>query len=144
MQPPVIPMIDPFTRTRFRSDLRLESWYPEGVLDVTMATFMVHYIGFEESIAEEPFHRYADLSKLTAVHLVFKEIAELVAIRRASYDGGEPVKSAIFSPNTPAYGVAHMFAALMEASPIDVRVFRNVGEAAEWLGVPVGALAADP
>lgn len=143
MQPLVNPMIDPFTRTRFRSDLKLETWYPEGVLDVTMATFMVHYVGFEESVADEPFDRYADLSKLTAVHLVFKDIAALVAIRRASYDGGVPVKSAIFSPGTPAYGVAMMFAALMEPSPIDVRVFRKVEEAAEWLGVPVEALAAD-
>ncbi|MES2659107.1 MAG: hypothetical protein V4689_10860 [Verrucomicrobiota bacterium] len=144
MQPPAIPMIDPFTRTRFRTDLRLEAWYPEGLLDVTLATFIIHYVGFEESIADEPFHRYADLSKLTAVHLVFKDIADLVAIRRASYDGREPVKSAIFAPNAPAYGLAHMFAALMEPSPIDVRVFREVAEAAEWLGVRVEALAAEP
>ena len=33
--------------------------------------------------------------------------------------------------------------ALMEPSPIEVRVFRKVEEAAQWLGVPVVALRAE-
>jgi hypothetical protein len=105
-----------------------------------MATFMVHYIGFEEAVAEQPFHRYSDLTRLTAIHLDFKEITELVAMRRASYDDGPPVKSAILATSTSVYGVGRMFAALMEPGPIDVKVFRSVEEAASWLAVPAVAL----
>jgi hypothetical protein len=137
------PVIDPFTRTRFHAELRLETWFPEGVLDVALATFMVHYVGFEESVADHPFNRFSDLTGLTAIHLDFKEISDLVAMRRTSYDDGPPVRSAILATSASAYGVARMFAALMELSPIDVRVFRRVEEAADWLEAPVGKLAKD-
>lgn len=136
-------MLDPDTRTRFHSDLALETWFPIGVLDIFIATFMAHYLAFEESVSEEPFNRFTDLSKLSAIHLDFKDVAKIVALRRASYDG-PPVKSAILAITTPAYGVARMFEALMEPSPIDVKIFRNAGDAAEWLGVPVTALLAEP
>jgi spore maturation protein SpmA len=72
-----------------------------------------------------------------------EDIANIVALRRASYQDRPPVKSAILAVAAPAYGVARMFAALMESSPIEVRVFRTVEEAAHWLGVPVAALRAD-
>ncbi len=133
-------VIDPFTRTCFHSDLQLETWFPEGVLDAHLAAFMVHFIGFEEHVSDEPFNRYADLSKLTAIHLEFLEVAALAAERRASCQDMPPVKSAFLAPDTPAYGIARMFAAFMEPSPIHVRVFRNIEDAAAWLEVPVEAL----
>lgn len=133
-------MIDPFTRTRFRPEHNLETWYPEGVLDGVMARLMVSHLGFEEEVSEKPFHRFSDLSGLTAIRLDFIELVDLAATRRAAYDDGPPVKSAIFAPGKPAYAVAKMFAALMEPSPIDVRVFRTIEDAGEWLGVPVDLL----
>lgn len=136
-------MLDPDTRTCFHSDLALETWFPIGVLDIFIATFMAHYIGFEESVSDKPFNRFTDLSMLSAIHLDLKDVAKIVAIRRASYDDGPPVKSAILAISAPTYGVARMFEALMEPSPIDVKIFRNAGDAAQWLGVPVTALLAD-
>lgn len=137
-------MIDPFTRTRFHPDLRLETWYPEGVLDGAMAAIMMHHIGFEERVADEPFNRFADLTKLTGIRLDFMELADLAAQRRAAAEGRCPVKSAIFATGGPTYGVARMFAALMEPSPIEVQVFRKIEDAAQWLGVPVAALRVEP
>lgn len=136
-------MIDPFTRTRFDSAYQLETWYPVGRLDATMAMSMAKHIGFEESIADEPFNRYGDLSLLTGIHLDFIEVAVFAAERRAAYYEGAPVKSAILAISRAAYAVAHMFAALMERSPIDVRIFRTVEDAAEWLGVPPAVLQAE-
>ena len=121
----------------------LEAWYPVGVLDVAMATFMVHYVGFEEAVADQPFNRFSDPTGLTAIHLEFKEISDLVAMRRSSYENGPPVKSAILATSASAYGIARMFAALMEPSPVDVKVFRSAEDAAGWLEVPVGFLTAD-
>ncbi len=136
-------MTDSISRARFHPDLNLETWFPEGVLDVIVATFMAHYIGFEESVAKQPFDRFTDFTGLTAIQLELEDIANIVALRRASYQDRPPVKSAVLAVEVPAYGVARMFAALMEPSPIEVRVFRTAEEAAHWLGVPVSALRAD-
>lgn len=136
-------MTDPISRARFHPDLNLETWFPDGVLDVLVATFMAHYIGFEESVADKPFNRFTDLTGLTAIRLEMDDIANIVALRRAFYQDRSPVKSAVLAVEAPAYGVARMFAALMEPSPIEVRVFRTVEEAAHWLGVPVKALRAE-
>jgi hypothetical protein len=143
MQPVTVAMTDPISRARFHPDLNLETWFPEGVLDVLVGTFMAHYIGFEEAVASKPFNRFTDFTGLTAIRLEMEDIANIVALRRASYQDRPPVKSAILAVAAPAYGVARMFAALMESSPIEVRVFRTVEEAAHWLGVPVAALRAD-
>jgi hypothetical protein len=137
-------MIDPFTRTRFHSSHQLETWYPVGILEGVMAKRMANYIGFEEDIADDPFNRYADLSLLTAIHLDFIELMDLAATRRAAYHGGPPVKSAVLAISKPAYGVAHMFAAMMELSEIDVQVFRTAEDAARWLDVPVETLQVEP
>jgi hypothetical protein len=137
-------MNDPVSRARFHPDMNLETWFPEGVLDVLVGTFMAHYIGFEEAVAEKPFNRFTDLTGLTAIRLEMEDIANIVALRRASYQDRPPVKSAVLAVEAPAYGVARMFAALMEPSPIEVRVFRTAEEAAHWLGVPVATLRADP
>jgi hypothetical protein len=135
-------MSGPISRTRFHPEFNLETWFPDGVLDVLVATFMAHYIGFEEAVAEKPFDRYTDLTKLTAIRLDMDDIAKIVALRRAFYQDKPPVKSAVLAVDAPAYGVARMFAALMESSPLDVRVFRNAKDAADWLGVPVAVLRA--
>lgn len=136
-------MTDPISRARFHPELNLETWFPEGTLDVLVATFMAYYIGFEESVANRPFDRFTDFTGLTAIQLEMEDIANIVALRRASYQDRPPVKSAVLAVEAPAYSVARMFAALMEPSPIEVRVFRTVEEAAHWLGVPVTALRAD-
>jgi len=136
-------MIDPFTRTKYHPDLKLETWYPKGVLDHALAILMVRYIEFEERINEDAFNRFADLSKITAIHLDFMELADLASERREASSDLPPVKSAFLATSAPEYGAAKMFAALMEPSPIDVQVFRKLDDAARWLGVPAEALRAE-
>jgi hypothetical protein len=138
-----VPTFDPVTRTRFHPGLRLETWHPQGMLDIVLATTIAHYIGFEEAVADEPFNRFSDLSGLWAIRLDFQEIADLVALRRDSYKGGAAVKSAVLATSPAAYGAATMFAAMMESSPIEVWVFQNATPAADWLGVPEEALRVD-
>ena len=137
-------MIDPFTQTRFHPDLKLDTWYPEGVLDGAMAAFMMRYVGFQERTLDEPFNRFADLTKITGIRLDFIQLADVAAERREAYAGRPPVKSAFLATSAEAYGFARMFGTLLEGSPIEVRVFRKVEDVAQWLGVPVEALRAEP
>jgi hypothetical protein len=131
------------TTTHFHPQLSLQTWYPEGVLDGATVLLIVNYVGHLERTNDEPFHRYSDLSKVTAVQLDFVELTQLASARRDAAAGRPPVKSAFLGVNLAAYGIARMFATLMESSSIDVRVFRKIEDAAQWLGVPVEVLRAD-
>jgi hypothetical protein len=133
-------MLDPFTQSRFLPDHKLITWYPTGVLDLEMASMIIHFIGFQEKILDDPFDRFADWSRLTDVQLNFVEVTDCATLRREAYADGPPVRSAFFATNPVAFGIARMFATLMEPSPIDVQVFCQIEAAAEWLQVPVVAL----
>jgi hypothetical protein len=50
------------------------------------------------------------------------------------------VKRAIVAPNDLEFGMARMFGVFVERFGQQVRVFRSIEEACEWLGVPVSAL----
>jgi len=136
-------MIDPLANTKYHPDLKLQTWFPDGVLDNAMAAQVLSYVAFEEKILDEPFNRFADLSKLSRVDLDFMDVADVASERLKAYGAGAPVKSAFLADTMAAYAIAKMFAALMEESPIQVRVFRQVDSAARWLEVPVEALRAD-
>jgi hypothetical protein len=134
-------MIDPITRIRFQSEYELETWFPVGVLDGLMMALIVSYVGFEERVRTEPFHRYADLSRLEGIELDFHDIVAIAAERCEASSKIAPVKSAIFADTKHAHEVGSLFAQLMEPSPITVRVFRTVEECAQWMEVPVSALS---
>jgi hypothetical protein len=135
-------MLDPLSRTRYYPDLHLEIWRPRGELDYALTAQIVSYIGFQERIRDELFNRFTDLSEITDIRLNFDEVLKLADERCAAYAGRPPVKSAFLSPNAVGFGVARMFATLMDQSPIQVNVFRELDSAAQWLGVPVEVLSA--
>jgi hypothetical protein len=96
-------MIDPFTRTRFNPDLKLETWFPEGVLDDSIMAFMMSFVGFDERVIDRPFNRFVDMSKLTAIDLDFMKMADLAAKRCEAYKDQPPVKTALLTVSAPAY-----------------------------------------
>jgi hypothetical protein len=136
-------MIDPIANTRYHPNLKLQTWFPRGVLNNAMAAQIVSYIAFEEKILEEPFNRFADLSSLSRVDLDFMEVTDIAMERIKTYGDGAPVKSAFLAGPMAAYAIAMMFAALMDRSPIKVGVFRQIESAARWLDVPVDSLLAN-
>jgi hypothetical protein len=134
------PMLNPFTRTCYHDDRQLITWYPDGVLDFELAAMMVQFMAFQERVIDQPFDRFADWSKVFNIQLNFRDVSDFAAERRAAYGAGPPVKSAFLATNPAAYGIARMFSTLMDPSPIEVRVFRELDPAAEWLEVPADIL----
>src|SRR4051812_19380167 len=55
----------------FHRDLNLWVWQPRGILDEPHVERLVDLIDQLEKESEEPFNRYADLSKLDAVNVSF-------------------------------------------------------------------------
>jgi len=92
---------------------------------------------FQERVLDEPFNRFADWSMISEVHLNLEQINDFAAIRRKTYGNGPAVQSALFAPTFAARVVAQMFAELMKQSPVDVQVFSELSDAAQWLGVPI-------
>ena len=132
-------MLDPFTKSKYLPEYKLILWRPSGVLDFAKASMILELARFQEKILDEPFDRFIDWSQLTDVHLNFQQVENLAIHRRLDYEGPR-VKSAFFATSPVAYGIARMFAALMEPSPIDVRTFRQIEQPGEWLRVPVNVL----
>jgi hypothetical protein len=133
-------MHDPVTQFKFLHEHKLATWSPSGVLNFGVASMIIDAVSFHERTLDEEFHRFIDWSKLTDVRLNFVEVEHIATLRRLAYSDGPSVKSAFFAPNSVAFGIARMFATLMEPSPIDVRVFREIELAAAWLEVPVAVL----
>ena len=125
---------------QIHASVHLVSWHPTGRLDAALADEILRFIEVEEATAAEPFHRFADLSGLDAIHLSSAELEGMAARRIGSYHG-PPVKSAILALNPLAFGVAQMYERLMRRSPIEVRVFCRLTSAAIWLKISTEVLA---
>jgi hypothetical protein len=123
-----------FPYTQYYPEARLVTWHPRGVLDDELADRIVEFTDSEERIADAPFNRYTDFNGLIEIRLKFGHAFQIAEHRRTLYTG-ETVKSAFVSDWVIGLGMARMYAALMEGSPIEVRAFRSRSDAAAWLGV---------
>ena len=59
-----------------------------------------------------------------------------------SYAGKAPVKSALLATDSAMLHYAKLHKLMTEGSPIHVKVFKDRGEAAAWLGLPIERLMA--
>jgi hypothetical protein len=89
----------------------------------------------EEFIMDQPFDRYTDFTRLSAIRLKVGHAFQIAQRRRTGYAGAKPVRSAFYSDTVVGFGIARLYEALMEGGPILVRAFHSRAEAAEWLGV---------
>jgi len=90
----------------------------------------------------EPFNRFSDTLGADEVELNFKYVIQVSLCRRLSYAGHPPVKSAILATDSTIIHYGRLHAVLTQGSPINVRVFKDRQETAEWLNVPIERLMA--
>jgi hypothetical protein len=124
----------------FRKELSLFLWKPHGILDQALVNEIIAFIETAEKRTSKPFNRFTDMSALDMVDLNFKFVFHIALGRRISAAPKPAVKSAFYvtSPATEHYVKLH--AMLTDYSPLDVSLFTDRAAAAEWLGVPEGAL----
>ena len=87
-----------------------------------------------------PFKRFVDLSQLTAVAVRTRQLFEFARKRAEQFAGVEPVRAALFCDDWVGFGIARLYESLTENAPIEVRAFRDLGKAAEWVAIPVDVL----
>ena len=127
----------------FYEDIRLIVWRPRGLLNREAVSKIITIIGELETTLEEPFNRFSDTVGAHEVDLNFEYIIHVSLYRRAFYAGRPPIKSAILATDATAIHYGQVHALLTQGSPINVRVFHDRKEAAQWLGVPIAVLLAD-
>ena len=128
----------------FHQDIRLLIYRPRGLIDETAINNTISVIEELEAAIQEPFNRFSDTSETHEVEFNFRYVIHVSIHRRLSHKGRAPVKSAILATDSTLVHYARLLAVLTQGSSIQVRVFQNRKEAAQWLGVPVELLAEKP
>jgi hypothetical protein len=128
----------------FHEDIRLLIYRPRGSIDEAAINKIISVIEDIEANTQEPFNRFSDTSETHEVELNFRYVIHVSLYRRLSHAGRPPVKSAILATDSTLVHYARLLALLTQGSSIKVRVFQDRKEAAQWLGVPIELLAAEP
>ncbi len=103
---------------------------------------IVSLIGELEFTLKKPFNRFLDTVAADAVDLNLEYIRRVSLYRRGFYGNRPAIKTAILATDSALANYGRLHASLTQGSPINVRVFQDRKEAAQWLGVPLGMLAA--
>jgi hypothetical protein len=124
----------------FYKDIGLLVHRPHGSLNKAAVSRIVALVGELEYSLQEPFNRFFDTVETDEVDLNFEYMIRISLYRRCVYAGRPPIKSAILATDSTITHYARLHAVLTQGSPINVRVFDNRKEAAQWLGVPIELL----
>jgi hypothetical protein len=126
----------------FYEDIRLIVWRPHGLVNKAAVNKIISVLGELETAFKEPFNRFSDTVAADAVDLNFEYIISVSLYRRRFYAKRAPIKSAILATDSTLIHYGKVHALLTQGSPINVRVFQDRREAAQWLVVPIERLTA--
>ena len=124
----------------FHEDIRLLIYRPHGVIDEQAIKKVISVLEDLEARLPQPFNRFSDTLGADEVELNFKYVIQVSLCRRLSYAGHPPVKSAILATDSTIIHYGRLHAVLTQGSPINVRVFKNRQEVAQWVNVPIERL----
>ena len=127
----------------FYEDFRLLVYRPRGLVNKAAINKIITVLGELEFTLNEPFNRFSDTVGADAIDLNFEYIISVSLYRRRFYGKRPPIKSAILATDATLIHYAKVHALLTHGSPINVRVFQDRSEVAQWLGVPIAILLAD-
>ena len=126
----------------FHEDICLIVWRPRGLLNRVAVNKLISVIGELEFALKKPFNRFLDTVAADAVDLNLEYIRRVSVYRRSFYGNRPAIKTAILATDSTVADYGRLHASLTQGSPINVRVFQDRKEAAQWLGVPFELLAA--
>ncbi len=113
---------------------------PGGILDAEMAEGIIEFVEIKESQLEMGFDRFCDLTELEGITLLSRDVHRFADRRRAFNPNEVRVKSAFLATDPLALGIARMYEQLLNSPRIVVRVWSDIQEAADWLGVRAARL----
>jgi hypothetical protein len=127
---------------QFHEDIHLLVYRPHGLLNEATVNKIIRIIGELEAKLKEPFNRFFDTLGHDDVELNFRYVIHVSLYRRLTYVKWPPIKSAILATDSTIIHYAKLHALLTQGSAINVRIFQDGQETAQWLGVPIERLTA--
>jgi hypothetical protein len=128
---------------QFHEDIHLLVYRPRGLLNEAVVNKIIKVIGELEAKLKEPFNRFFDTLGHDDVELNFRYVIHVSLYRRLTYVKWPPIKSAILATNSTIIHYAKLHALLTQGSAINVRIFQDRQEAAQWLNAPIAMLMPD-
>jgi hypothetical protein len=128
---------------QFHEDIHLLVYRPRGLLNEKTVNKIIRVVGDLERSLKEPFNRFSDTLGHDEVELNFRYVIQVSLYRRLSYANRPPIKSAILANDSTIIHYGRLHALLTQGSSINVRIFQDRQEAAQWLGVPIERLTAE-
>lgn len=128
----------------FHEDIGLLVYRPRGLVNRDAINRIITVIGELEFTLKKPFNRFMDTTTADVVDLNLEYIRGVSLYRRQIYGDRPAIKVAILATDATMADYGRLHASLTQGSPINVRVFQDRGEAAQWLGVPPELLAEKP
>ena len=125
----------------FHEDIGLLVYRPRGSLGRAAINKIISLIGELEFTLKKPFNRFLDTTATDVVDLNVEYIRGVSLYRRRFYGNRQAVKTAILATDSTVAEYGRLHASLTEDSPITVRVFKDLKEAAQWLGAPLELLS---
>ena len=126
---------------QFHEDIRSLIYRPRGLLSEASVNKIIQIVEDLEARLEEPFNRFFDKLGHDEVELNYRYVIQISLHRVLSYLNRPPVKSAILATDSAIIHYCQLHAIITKDSPINVRIFQQREEAAQWLGVPLLRLA---
>lgn len=126
----------------FRPDIQLLLWKPRGVLDEKVVNKIIAFVRDAEAKSDATKLRFVDTTMLTAIELNFRYVFHVALYRRMSRKGRSMIKSAFLVKEPEFEHYFKLHALLTNHSSLNVRLFKEMEAAAEWLDVPVERLQA--
>ena len=128
---------------QFHEDIHLLVYRPRGLLNEKTVNKIIRVVGDLERSLKEPFNRFSDTLGHDEVELNFRYVIQVSLYRRFSYANRSPIKSAILANDSTIIHYGRLHALLTQGSSINVRIFQDRQEAAQWLGAPIERLTAE-
>ena len=100
------------------------AWQPQGTLDDLMLDQIAEWLVHIEKVFL-PFKRFVDFSQLTTVAVRTGHVFKVARRRAEQFTGVEPVRTALFSEDWVAFGIARLYESLMENTLIEARISRS-------------------
>lgn len=125
----------------FHEDICLLIHRPRGLLNKAALNKIITVIGELEFTLKKPFNRFLDTVAADTADLNLEYVRRVSLYRRRFYGNRPAIKTAILATDSTMADYGRLHASLTQGSPINVRVFQDRKEAAQWLDVPLELLA---
>lgn len=108
--------------------------FSEGTGVISLKDAMAYYSKIERLDLKPGYSVLADYTEASP-DIIYDDVVKMVKRRRSISLKSGMLKIAIIAKSNVVFGMARMYQAMIEQERLEVNVFRDRGEALQWLGI---------